>query len=1013
MTELEDSHNEISSHEWESNLAKIICGSLLSLNGLIEDISDEDLQKRLNNQSMFCIFECFFEPLLYYKNKHNLPPNLPKLNDESMEGQFILENPLYSESENRDLSELFRFGKTPKVSIQELFGFVLSVLHLGGFNVSSFVLSVINMVKFVEKIKIPICQHNWRPIFITSLILSDKLWDDSCAKSGDLARTIGFISPKSLKYLELIFCEELDWKITFKLDTIKSFISKIVDSKLDPELIQRVISSETYQSYCYEGIHDPNTQAKQDTCAEEKLENKNMMNSVYSSDLININKQKISQKFNQNINNYPKKSESPLFFNNQNPRMPPSMLQQPQLQRRVSLHPNHLSFNAQSASSAFFNNLNMNTNATTTASTSNAMRNQIGAPINLNGTHQHQISHLSSNMKRPSVPTITLTGGSSALNNRSFYSPARNQMNINQNHNNFAHGSSLSLNHIANLTSPKSDFTNKTQKYPILSTMGQTPSSKASTSGRSYTSENLPSIGSHARSTTPDVNSSTVSNFNYFGVSLSNERGRDTSCLSKLKQPNPSQINTSMNSNLNIFEKKLNNHSRQSNSIKRSSSEHSRLNPANFQANQNNLQQLSRPPHVPQLIRGGRGEGESAGFFSMARNKVSSAFSSITRTFGLSSPQSNQINENGDQRSNISSANLNQINPTNNLNNIEPKSALFDQSPTSPAQPQKIDPNSNHHFNQQNKLQEYSHQNNSTKRNFSMPPKSNPVFSQLSENKQKSPLLSSIGVSNSPFTSATKPNSGIEKKPPLTHGEYNLRSLSTDRAYNVNHPSLRQNLASNAYPQTVKNGISSSNHLPEKKPTLPSSMPWAPNSSSFHIPQNSLHNPSHVSDRLTANMHATLGRHSVGRGASQVRNIPAQNSNPSISSGFFGKTIGTGAGLTRNMSLVGKSVHSQKSSTGESLLSSFFGGKSRMQSPCPSSNSTNTGLKPTLSQLNNSNGSTSLSSSIFSMDSFINPIGNLLKGKKPSVVSSSTSIKAPGTQIGSLPISGVGLSFRR
>ncbi|POM84111.1 hypothetical protein CmeUKMEL1_10760 [Cryptosporidium meleagridis] len=1012
MTELEDSHNEISSHEWESNLAKIICGSLLSLNELIEDISDEDLHKRLSDQSMFCIFECFFEPLLYYKNKHNLPPNLPKLSDESIEGQFVLENPLYSESENKDLSELFRFGKTPKASIQELFGFVLSVLHLGGFNVSSFVLSVINVVKFVEKIKIPICQHNWRPIFITSLILSDKLWDDSCAKSGDLARTIGFISPKSLKYLELIFCEELDWKITFKLDTIKCFISKIVNSKLDPELIQKVISSETYQSYCYEGIHDPNTQAKHDTCVEEKLENKNMMNSVHSSDLININKQKIGQKFNQNMNNYPKKSESPLFFDNQNPRMPPSMLQQPQLQRRVSLYSNHLSFNAQSASSAFFNNLNLNSNTTATLAP-NAMRNQIGAPINLNGTHQHQIGYLSSNMKRPSVSTMMHAGGSSKLNNRSFYSPARNQMNINQNNNNFAHGSSLSLNHIANLTSPKSDFMNKTQKYPIPSTMGQTPISKASTSGRSYTSENLPSVGSHAKSTTPDVNASSVGNFSHFNVSLSNERGRDTSCLSKLKQPIPSHVNTSMNSNLNTFEKKLNNHSRQINFIKRSSSEHSRLNPANFQASQHNPQQPSRPLHPPQIIKGGREGGEGAGFFSMARNKVSSAFSSITRTFGLSSPLSNQINENSNQRSNISPANLNQINPTNNLNTIEPKSALFDQPPTSPPLPQKIDPNSNQHFNQQNKLQEYSHQNSSNKRNFSMPPKSNPVFSQLSENKQKSPLLSSIGISNSPSTSATKPNSGIEKKPPLTYGECHLRSLSTDRAYNVNHPSLRQNLVSNAYPQAVKNGISNSNHLPEKKPTFPSLIPLAPNSSSIRTPQNSFHNPSPVSDSLTANMHAALEPRSLGRGPSQIRNTPVHNSSPSINNGFFGKTPGMGAGLTRNMSLVGKSVHSQKNSTGEGLLSSFFGAKSRMQSSCPSSNSTNTGLKPTLSQLNNSNGSNSLSSSIFSMDSFINPIGNLLKGKKQSVVSSSIGTKAPGTQTGSLPISGIGLSFRR
>ncbi|KAH8582712.1 cyclin [Cryptosporidium sp. chipmunk genotype I] len=1004
MTELEDANNEISSHEWESNLAKIICGSLLSLNELIEDISDEDLHERLSDQNRFCIFECFFEPLLYYKNKHNLPPNLPKSNDESVEGKFILKNPLYSESENKDLSELFRFGKTPKVSIQELFGFVLSVLHLGGFNVSSFVLSVINMAKLVESIKIPICQHNWRPIFITSLILSDKLWDDSCAKSGDLARTIGFISPNSLKYLELIFCEQLDWKITFKLDTIKNFISKIVNSELDSELIQRVISSETYQSYCYEGIHDTNTQTKHEICAEEKLENKNMMNSVNSSELININKQKLCQKSNQNMNNYQKRSESPLFFNNQNqnPRMlPNSLLKQPQLQKGMSFHGNQHPFNAQFTSSTFISN----PNTTSTTPVSQIIGNQIAASMNFSGVHQHHTNHPNSNMKRPSAPIARLSGGYSTLN-RSFYSPAKSQISINNNNGNFVHGSSLSLkSHIASLMSPKSNLTNKTQQYAGLSTTGQTPSSKASASRRSSASENFPSSGNHARSSTPDVITNSSSSFNHLNVSSLNERGRDTSCLSNLKQSASSHIATRMNSNPNILEQKPSKHFRYSNAIKRSSSEHSRLNLANSQGNQNTMQQLSRPLHVPQLRRGG-----GDGFFSMARNKVSSAFSSITRTFGLSSVHSNNINENNSQESNIAPANSNQINPTNELNKVELKSPLL-EPPSSSSPTQKIEPNSNHHFNQQNRIKECASPSNSNQRNLSMPPKSNPVLSQLSENQQKSALLSSINVTV--LGSAAKSGSETEKKPVPIQRECNLRALSTDRAYNGNHPFLRQSFGSDGYRhKAFGNGISSSIHLTEKQPTLPLSAAWAPNYSSIRAPQTALHNVPSVSDRLGGNMHADSRRHSVGRGASQVKNMTSKN-HSSISNGFFGRAVGTGSGLARNISLVGRTVHSQGSTTGDGLIGSFFGGKYRMQSSSPSSNSTNTGFRSALFQPNNPKGATFSSSSIFSVESLINPISNFLKGKSPSAVSSSMAIKAPGTQIGSVPISGIGLSIGR
>ncbi|OII73991.1 cyclin [Cryptosporidium ubiquitum] len=1037
MTELEDSINEISSHEWESNLAKIICGSLVSLNELIEDISDEDLNEVLSDQNKFCVFECFFEPLLYYKNKHNLPPNMPKSNDESNEGEFILKNPLYSESENKDLGELFRFGKTPKVSIQELFGFVLSVLHFGGFNVSSFVLSVINMAKFVEKIKIPICQHNWRPIFITSLLLSDKLWDDSCAKSGDLARTVGFISPKTLKYLELIFCEELDWKITFKLDTIKAFISKIVNTKLDSELIERVISSETYQSYCYEGIHDQN--AVKYGVSVEKLENKNMMNnSLQSLELAKINNQKIGQKFNQTMNNYRKRSESPSFFNNQNQhqRIPPSILHQPQLQRGMSFHGNHRPFNTQAANSAFIN--------TTATAMPRPMGNQTIIPTSF-GANQHHLNLQNSNVKRPSVPMLTPSGGYTTLN-RSFYSPARNQMSVNNNNNNSnaVYGSSLNLkNNIASLTSPKSNFTNKTHQYPGLSAVVKTPNSNTLALGRNSNGENFP-IGNYIRSVTPDthfknkvINSAknpevahSNSNVN-LNLSSSNERGRDTSCLSNLKHPTTFHTATRMNSNPNI-EQKPSSQSRYSGLIKRSSSEHSRLNPANSQGNQHITQQLPRPPPVPQFRRGGED-----GFFSMARNKVSSAFSSITRTFGLSSPESNQINENHFQESNIVLSNSNQISPTNNPNKCELKPVESESSLTK----RKIESNSSQDFNQQTSFQEFTHQSNSAlistsskpafsnsnQRNLSMPPKSNPVLSQLSEDQQKSALVNKIGI-----TSSSNSCSGVEKTPTQVLSEHHFRALSTERTCINNHNNhqhlfLRQSLGT-GYNQIVKNVSSTPNSIPEKQPPVSLSAAWTSNSSYIRAPQTLLHKPSSLSDRFGGNMHVNTGRQSVGRTASQVQNMVSQT--PSIGSELFGRAgktarIGTGVSLNRNMSLVGKNVHSQETNQVNStqatgtrvpngIIGSLFNGKPRMQSSGPS-NPANTGLRPVSMQPASSKGifsSSSVSkSSLFSVDNLINPISSFLKGKSPSI--SSSILKTPGVQIGSGPISTFGLSVRK
>lgn len=983
MAELEDSLNEISSHEWESNLAKIICGSLVSLNELIEDISDEDLREKLSDRGRFCIFECFFEPLLYYKNKHNLPLNMPRLS-ESEEDEYILENPLYSESENRDLNELFRFGKTPKVSIQELFGFVLSVLHFGGFNVSSLVVSVINMACFAKNTRIPICQHNWRPIFVVSLLISDKLWDDSSAKTGDLARTIGFISPKALKYLELIFCEELDWKITFKLDTMKRFISEIVDSKLlDSALIETVISSETYQSYCYEGINDQST-AKCEASSAERLENKNMMNSAHPVESV---KTSSSHKLLQKRPAW----SPPSQFSHQSHfqrATTPSLPQQPQLQRGVSFHGGSYSSHSQASASA-----SGYTSMQAVAMKRPTGGSQVTAPGF--GPH-HRPSYPGSDLKRSSAPMAPAFPGRYAAPNMSIYSGSSKSSQVGVESGNFGIGSFPGIKSYRLATSPNSpDLPGGgwPLQFSGASCMRSMSNSNTSASLGSYNRDNLSVRSHHLRSATPDVHVQKGGPESVrLSLSVQSERGRDTSCLSGLKQPSPSQeaVACRMNSVPGVFEQKSSSNFRfVSGAVKRSSSEHSRLNPANIRGSQRAAAPQLPPQRPPSVSRPGRG-GEG-GFFSMARNKVSSAFSSITRTFGLSPAGPGQ--EVGSTAS-PSSGRASPMNIVSSKGREELKSGT--PATSSPLAPERAGQGLSRETNPS--LQDDVRQSGSAFVSASLTQalvhsnprdgSSHPTESQLAGGDSSGPRSAA----------APTPDAGRTSVPTL--GEHHLRALSTDRAIykHANIHSLHRQTSGVGVGshRPAPGGIfSNSNKIHEKLPAFqPPSASWTPTPAlvrPFQTP---------ASDRLTCGAHANTWRLNVGRGpaqsqervASQGRPVAGERMLGRVGITGFSKNVALGGGgvsggavggggrrfLPSQGGVNGSSTQSQTRTAGLGLIDSIFSGVQRMRSSGPSGGSAERGVsssRPASLQSVSSGGAKT-----FSIENLMSPLSNLLKG---------------------------------
>ncbi|KAL7065976.1 hypothetical protein ACR3K2_35820 [Cryptosporidium serpentis] len=249
---------QINTYEWESNIAKIICGSLLYLSREVENINNEDLEARIQDAECLTLFETFFEPLIFNKYINKISPfkqsNNSDSEDSEIENGFVLQSEIISSQKSKSLNELLTFGKTPFSETSDIFDFVLNILYVGRFNVGSFVMSIMNIKLFCEFTGVPLCQYTWRPIFITSLVLSDKMWDDKCAKTGDIAKILGFLSPCNLTYMELLFAVSINWNFLIALEPIKKHITFIMHLTENTTFLNKVLSSKFYQLYYNEGI---------------------------------------------------------------------------------------------------------------------------------------------------------------------------------------------------------------------------------------------------------------------------------------------------------------------------------------------------------------------------------------------------------------------------------------------------------------------------------------------------------------------------------------------------------------------------------------------------------------------------------------------------------------------------------------------------------------------------------------------------------------------------------------
>lgn len=122
--------------------------------------------------------------------------------------------------------------------------FILGILHQGIFSVSAMIVSVIYLSRFKEVSHITLHACTWRPLFLTSLLLADKMWEDKPMRNSSLAKLFPVVTNVELNRMEHRFLKETRFNVLVKPDLFCSFCEKLLAEAVRPEIIECVNRSE-------------------------------------------------------------------------------------------------------------------------------------------------------------------------------------------------------------------------------------------------------------------------------------------------------------------------------------------------------------------------------------------------------------------------------------------------------------------------------------------------------------------------------------------------------------------------------------------------------------------------------------------------------------------------------------------------------------------------------------------------------------------------------------------------
>ncbi|CAD7943935.1 unnamed protein product [Amoebophrya sp. A25] len=142
-----------------------------------------------------------------------------------------------------ELQEVFRSSITDRSALH-ISSFILSILHQGIFSVSAFICSVIYLSRFKELSHITLHLTTWRPLFLVTLLMADKQWEDKPVRNSSLAKLFPVLTTRELNKLEHFVLERLNFNLLIKTDLFCSFCNKLLQEEVNSVIVEGAQSSD-------------------------------------------------------------------------------------------------------------------------------------------------------------------------------------------------------------------------------------------------------------------------------------------------------------------------------------------------------------------------------------------------------------------------------------------------------------------------------------------------------------------------------------------------------------------------------------------------------------------------------------------------------------------------------------------------------------------------------------------------------------------------------------------------
>lgn len=99
--------------------------------------------------------------------------------------------------------------------------FILDIFKRGFFDVVQLVVCIHYLKRFTERSGVPLHVSLWRPLFLTALLISDKMWEDRSVKNSSITLLFPVLGPAELYDLEVLFLKELEHKTYLSVQDYK------------------------------------------------------------------------------------------------------------------------------------------------------------------------------------------------------------------------------------------------------------------------------------------------------------------------------------------------------------------------------------------------------------------------------------------------------------------------------------------------------------------------------------------------------------------------------------------------------------------------------------------------------------------------------------------------------------------------------------------------------------------------------------------------------------------------